>query len=675
MIRTLSIAFLLLATGFHSLRAQAPAASADTVAGRPHAVGQVEVSAVRLPRGVVVAKPLQQLDRAQIETLGLENLADAVKKFAGVNVRDYGGLGGMKTVSVRSLGAHHTAVSLDGVVLSNTQAGQIDLGRYDLDHVESITLGIGDMSQPLQTARHYASAAVLAIESGRPQWAAGRDWGLQARVQAGSWGYVRPSLRIDRRVGESGTLRLSGAFLHSDGDYPFTLTNVSSHERLTRSNGAMRAWRGDADWRQRLSRRDSLSVRLHWYWSRRGLPGSIVLYSDRADETLRDEDFFAQANYAARLNRRLRLAAHLKFTHSWNRYDDPRTEYNSEAQLDLNRQNEYYGSATLAWQATAGLTLAAAQDLSLHTLRTNIPLYNNPQLPNPRRLTSLTALSAQWVTERLRVEGNVVGTASRERVDYSDSPPRRQRLSPTVSLAWQPSQALPLRLRAMVKNTFRLPSFNDLYYRRSGNPKLRPEKAALYNLGITLGTPTRGPLRYIGLTLDGYYNHVHDKIVAYPSTYVWRMANFGKVRIWGAEATLTGELLLTRRIGLTLYATYTYQDARDRTSPASATYGELLPYSPRHSANASATLRTPWANLGYSLTRCGQRYSSAQNEPAYRLPPYTLHDLTLSRQWRLRACRLSLSASLTNLLDEQYDIVKYYPMPGRAFRLSAGVEL
>lgn len=675
MIRIPAIVLLLLATGCRNLQAQVPAAPADTISGRTHAVGQVEVSAVRLPRGVVVAKPLQQLDRAQIETLGLENLADAVKKFAGTNVRDYGGLGGMKTVSVRSLGAHHTAVSLDGVVLSNTQAGQIDIGRYDLDQVEYITLSIGDMSQPLQTARHYASAAVLGIESGSPQWTDGRSRTLQARVQTGSWGYVRPSLRLDSRVGQYGSLRLSGSFLHSDGDYPFTLTNVSSQERLTRHNGKMRAWQGDADWHHRLSPTDSVSVRLHWYWSRRGLPGSIVLYSDRSDETLRDEDFFAQANYAGRLSRRLQLAAHLKFTHSWNRYDDPRTEYDGQAQLDLDRQNEYYGSATLAWQAAHGLTLAAAQDVSLHTLRTNIPLYNNTQLPNPRRLTSLTALSAQWVTERLRVEGNVVGTLAREHVDYSDSPPHRHRLSPTLSVAWQPTAALPLRLRAMVKSTFRLPSFNDLYYRRSGNPKLRPEKAALYDLGLTLGTPTRGPLRYIGLTLDGYYNHVHDKIVAYPSTYVWRMANFGKVRIWGAEATLTGELLLTRRIGLTLYATYTYQDARDRTSSASATYGELLPYSPRHSGNASATLHTPWVNLGYSLTRCGERYSSAQNKSEYRLPAYTIHDLTLSRQLQLNACRLSLSASLTNLLDEQYDIVKYYPMPGRAFRLSVGVTL
>ena len=69
------------------------------------------------------AVPMQTMSAVEIQQLGVQNLADAVRLFSGTNVKDYGGVGGLKTVSVRGLGAAHTAVSYDGVVVSDCQAG------------------------------------------------------------------------------------------------------------------------------------------------------------------------------------------------------------------------------------------------------------------------------------------------------------------------------------------------------------------------------------------------------------------------------------------------------------------------------------------------------------------------------------------------------------------------
>ena len=101
-----------------------PAAGDTTEVRR---MGTASVSGHKTTADVLATKPLQTMERTEIEALGLENVAEAVKRFAGTTVRDYGGVGGMKTVSVRNLGAHHTAVSYDGIVVSNTQAGQIDI--------------------------------------------------------------------------------------------------------------------------------------------------------------------------------------------------------------------------------------------------------------------------------------------------------------------------------------------------------------------------------------------------------------------------------------------------------------------------------------------------------------------------------------------------------------------
>ena len=95
--------------------------------------------------------PIQRKNSAKLSKAGVISLAEALKTFSGVNVKDYGGLGGMKTVSIRSFGSQHTGIIYDGQVISNVQNGQVDIGRFNLDNVSSISLeicGVEDILRP-----------------------------------------------------------------------------------------------------------------------------------------------------------------------------------------------------------------------------------------------------------------------------------------------------------------------------------------------------------------------------------------------------------------------------------------------------------------------------------------------------------------------------------------------
>ena len=70
-----------------------------------HKLSDVEVIGHRKPSVLKSSAPIQMLNNRSFEQLGLQDLSDAVKRFSGVSVQDYGGIGGLKTVSVRSLGA------------------------------------------------------------------------------------------------------------------------------------------------------------------------------------------------------------------------------------------------------------------------------------------------------------------------------------------------------------------------------------------------------------------------------------------------------------------------------------------------------------------------------------------------------------------------------------------
>ena len=120
-----------------------------------HQLSGVEILGKVRPSTTRESTPLQVMDKAGIERLGVQDLSEAVKRFSGVTVQDYGGIGGLKTVSVRSLGAKHTAVSYDGVTITDAQSGQVDISRFTLDNVDMISLSIGQADDIFQTARMY----------------------------------------------------------------------------------------------------------------------------------------------------------------------------------------------------------------------------------------------------------------------------------------------------------------------------------------------------------------------------------------------------------------------------------------------------------------------------------------------------------------------------------------
>jgi outer membrane receptor protein involved in Fe transport len=282
----------------------------------------------------------------------------------------------------------------------------------------------------------------------------------------------------------------------------------------------------------------------------------------------------------------------------------------------------------------------------------------------------LTALNARYQGKRLKLSGTLVATYITEEVKAGNTPDDRKRLSPTLSASWQPWEKEQFFVRALYKNTFRVPTFSDLYYLRVGNTNLRPEKATEYTIGLTWSGTPFSFTDFVSITVDGYYNEVKDKIIAFPSTYVWKMQNYGKVHITGIDVTLATAIPFGQRVNLNLSGNYSWQKALDETNKEAKNYKHQLPYTPEHNGNVSATFETPWVNIGYTMSMVGKRYYMAQNIKANEIEGYNEHTATLWREFKWKKCGLRLQAEVINLTDAQYDVIKYYPMPGRSWRLT-----
>ena len=634
-----------------------------------HELNEIVAHGRHVSNKITSTSSVQVIDKESLNKLGLQNMADAVRRFAGTNVRDYGGIGGLKTVSVRNLGAAHTAVSYDGVAVSNCQAGQIDISRFSLDNVSSLSLAVGQDDNILQPARLYASAGVINIQTERPSFDNGKHGITQIKLRAGSFGYITPSIRHWQKLADNTSLSADGSFTRADGNYEYELKNGKYTSTEKRNNSDVKTWQGEANLIHTFHNDGELSAKAGYFYSERGLPGAVILYNSISRERLWDENFFIQSSYKQVLSNSIDLQAQAKYNYSWNKYEDTDVKYENGKQTDINRQNEYYLSAAVAWQAKDLLSASLAQDGIINSLSTN-----EINGPAPIRYTSLTALNLRLDTRRFKMQGTLVGTFITENVKKGPTPSDRKRLSPTLSASLKPFDNASLYLRAMYKNTFRVPSFNDLYYLRVGNTSLRPERATEYSIGATFSGQPFAWLDHVTITADAYYNEVDDKIIAFPSTYVWKMQNYGKVQIRGIDITASTAIPFDKGCSVSLSGNYSWQRAIDVTDSKAKNYREQLPYTPEHNGNAAVMIDTPWFSLGYTMTCVGRCYYMAQNLSENEIAAYTEHTATLQREFKLKSTTLSIQAELINITNEQYEIIKYYPMPGRTWRLTCNIK-
>ena len=152
------------------------------------------------------------------------------------------------------------------------------------------------------------------------------------------------------------------------------------------------------------------------------------------------------------------------------------------------------------------------------------------------------------------------------------------------------------------------------------------------------------------------------------------MVNLGLAKIKGLEFTAKSTLVY-REWTLLSSLEYTYQDAKDYTDPGSVTYKNELPYIPRHSGSLILSLLKGNFGMNYSFIYDGQRYSERFNSLVSYVPAWYTHDLAFNYHWSLSdRFKASVLLSLDNVLNQHYDVIENYPMPGRNFKTGIQID-
>lgn len=629
-------------------------------------LGEVVVESDK--REIASTAPLHSVMAADMARLGIVDVADALHRLPGIMLRDYGGAGGMKTVSVRGMGSQHTGVVYDGVMLSDCQSGETDLSRYSLNNIGSISLLVGDNDDIFIPARQASVPATIVIETlhDRP---ANNNPHLNTQLQMGSFGFVSPFVRYTQRLGQSLTLSASGEYTYAENDYPFTLRNgrMKTHEH--RTNSLMNSAHGEAgiDWL--ISPLSRLRAKAYYYDNDRRLPGQVRYYNSLSGETLHDRNAFAQAQWTTRsANGKTALRLDGKFNWASSSYKD-KLMPNAVRDADY-WQREYYAAACLLYAPTERLSFDYSADYAFNNLSSSLSTSTRPY-----RNTLLQSLTARYSMKRLTVLGRLLWSLYYNNAKDGKSARDMKRLSPSLSLSYQLLATEPLYLRASYKNIFRAPTFNESYYYHYGSTDLEPENTDQLNIGMTWHHRWSSRLA-TDVIADGYLNHVTDKIVAVPyNMFIWTNINVGKVESKGVELTLKGQYMPARWQTVTVSASWSYQRVADHTNKASQYYGYQIAYQPMNTGSAAIGWENPWVSVSVHGAGMSSRWSNNNHYEGTRIAGYWETGLTLWHQFTIKRSRLTARLDLQNVLDQQYEIVSHYPMPGINWRATVSYEL
>lgn len=625
--------------------------------------------------------PVQTLAGMQLERLNAHSVADALRYFSGVQLKDYGGIGGLKTINIRSMGSQHVGVFYDGIEIGNAQNGIVDLGRFSLDNMDAISLYNGQKSAIFQSAKDFTSASSIYMQTKEPIFNRKKNYNINGILKTGAFDLVNPSVLWEQCLSSTISSSINADYTYSSGKYKFRYLVVNKNDNRggfdtteVRKNGDIEFFRIEHGLFGKINNGE-WKTKLYYYQSERGIPGAIVRetpgrYSN--EDRQWDRNFFFQTSIKKRISKLYSSLISAKYAYDYLHYlSDPKKDEQIVIKVDNKyKLHEAYISTANMFNVLPIWSINISGDFQWNKLNANLE-----EFVYPKRYSTWIAAATSINLNRFNVQASLLATYINEEFKEEKNIKKNwEKYTPSVVASYHPFLDHEFFIRAFYKKIFRMPTFNEIYYAviGSGTSNLKPEYTTQYNMGITYSKNLQNSVfKSIEGQVDVYYNEVEDKIVAKPGgqLFRWTMMNIGMVKIKGIDIALSASLMPVKDLNLTTRLNYTYQKALDYSDPEEpVTYKGQISYIPYHSGSAVVSGEFRQWDFSYSFIYAGERYSESANILRNKVLAWYTHDISFGKSFKLKDNDYKITMAVNNLFNQQYEVVKRYPMPGTNFK-------
>ena len=593
------------------------------------------------------------------------SVAKVLEGVAGINIKEYGGLGDFAVAMIRGSSPGQVAVYLDGALVSSGKSGVVNLADIPVSSLERIEIYKG-MTPPAFAASGMGGVVNLVTRNERHKDAT-------AKTSYGSFNTLSAVADISNSSG-AWSFYLHADAQKSDGDFEYendygTPYNDDDDVTEKRRNNFVERYGATARAGVDL---DKFSVTLSdsFFDKTKGLAGIGAYQSENAQYTTArnmaklDFDFDTVADIKPHLG-----AYH---TYTVERFSDP------EGEIGLGIQENKGVSETI------GLSVGAYIDFnekysSTFSLSAFDETFNefdafktDTEFPERKRIGYSLALAGKvkagsaeiFPSVRYEIRENEFGGevffGETEIAPSNDA--TYESFSPRLGVAFGYSTALVFR--ASIGKYFRAPEMTELFGDRGvvvGNSDLLPESGFNYETGFAyLPRAVEGRAT---LTIDGalFYRTAKDLIAFSQNSQRTSIAqNIGEAKIYGAEISAT-----YKRKNTNFSTNYTFQEAKDFSDiPYYRT--NLLPNRPTHAFFARAGMKQG----GYTYFTEASVSSETWLDRANTIlaPSRTL--FSAGCDYSIFRDRGKATFEIKNILDNQVEDAIGYPLPGRSYYLT-----
>lgn len=531
------------------------------------------------------------------------------------------GLGMVSSPSFRGTTAQQTAVIWNGININSQLNGQTDFNTISTRDFNSISIQAGGGSTIYGTSAIGGSIHLSNNLSFKKQF------NNELFLSYGSYNTLNANYKVI--VGdEKWSAQVNISRNSSDNNYEYLDTENQYNENGQFYNNSL-----NADVGYKINTKNFIKFYSHFFESERHFSGTVVAPSQSKYKDFNTRNLLEWDSFFDAFSSKLKLATLSEQYTYFENFESPIAETSKAqtfiAKYDLN----YELDKTTNFNAIIDFTRTKGTGSQIGD--------------NSRNIGSAVLMAKKIFFSRLVTELSL----RKEITDNYESP-----LLYALGMKYAVSKNYILKLNG--SRSFRIPTFNDLYWSGSGNEELNPELADQVEIGQEF------VIKDFNFQLNVYYIDINDMLVWTPIGGKWSPQNIGNVHNYGLE--LLGNWTKNWRDNhFNINASYAYTHAEDQET------GEQLIYVPFHKANANASYSYKKITATYQFLYNGEVFTPSQKFNI--VEDYLVSNIGLDYNFgNKNTFQIGLQAF--NILNESYQSVSLRPMPGRNYAVNLNLK-
>jgi len=608
-----------------------------------HVLSAVIISEQRLEVYDTGSK-VETLEGATIQQQSFTNLSDFLRRNSAINLRSYG-LGGLSTISFRGSGSSQSSVLWEGINLQSPSNGSLDLSLVPVSFVDKVVLQYGGGS-----AQFGSAVMGGAVHLSTSNFELDKPLSVSLYQQLGSFGSQYTGLTL-AHSGRNYAFKIRGFRKNADNNFEFF--NEFSQQKETQDNAEIEQEGLMTEVFYKVNENQNLTAK---YWGQDNLVNLPKVKSQGLASVANQQDLFHRSTLQWQLHQNDFLI-NAKMAYVWHQltYTDTlkNIDSNNLTKTLISELTTDYQIRPL-WKIQGGINYTKEAG--------EADGYRN-FVPARHRIAMFSSLRG-LLFDKLETTISI-----RESYDNQVWSP----FLPSIGLDYQFNQHY--ALKAKIARSYRIPTFNDLYWWSGGNPDLRPERGTSIEIGSRMSHQKENFSIESEVTI--YSNYVYDWILWTPiEDYAWSPDNVQEVWSKGIELSSKTKFSLTDEIEIHTSLSYQLTDTRVEAifDEKENTLGKQMILTPVHTGSFSVNALRKSTSIGINANYTGEQFTD-DNSNRGTIEDYLIWDVLVSQEIHItNKHKLQASLDLKNIFDHRYDVRRGYPMPGRNFNISINYQ-